>query len=270
MSTRDEGGFAHSMADLMSGVAVTFLLIAAIFMVQAFAARNREAEAERKAQAQLAAIRAQDLGARDFLVGLQEHFSADPSLRAVADVSYDPSTDPYLLTLTLNRERFLFGSSECELSDDIRRSVHDGLRQAVAAICTAPAATERLQAINLEGHTDALPFFPRQPMCGASATSCRDGVGPNCSAVGFENNVRLSGERAQRLFFALRSAVGGDPRLAQCLDRWFVVSGRGPVEARGIDDETRRHDRRVVLRVRVRAGAAFAPAVSNGATGHMP
>lgn len=259
MSARDDGDFGHAMTDLMSGVAVTFLLLAAIFMVQAFAARIREAESERKAQEQLALIQAEDQGARSFLNQLQEFFAHDNSLRSVVEASYDASVDPYLLTLTLNRERFFFASTQCELSDSVVHSVRDGLRSAVKAVCSATGSGTRLLSINLEGHTDEQPFFPKNPQCGAVPSGCSAASDARCAAVGFENNVRLSGERAQRLFFTLRSNVGDDAELAQCLDRWFVVSGRGPVEARGVDEETRRRDRRVVLRVRVRAGAALVP-----------
>ena len=38
---RHEPEFAHSLTDLMSGVAVMFLVIAAIFMVQASQAKKR-------------------------------------------------------------------------------------------------------------------------------------------------------------------------------------------------------------------------------------
>lgn len=257
MSSRDDGGLSHSMTDLMSGVAVTFLLIAAIFMVQAFAARIREAESERKAQEQLALIQAEDQDARGFLDKLQEYFDHEDSLRAIVEASYDARVDPYLLTLTLNRERFFFASTQCDLSEEVTQAVREGLRKAVKAVCTASDAGNQLLSINLEGHTDVQPFFPRRPQCGAVPTHCTDATDPQCAAIGFENNVRLSGERAQRLFFALRSSVGDDAELAQCLDRWFVVSGRGQVEATGKDEETRRRDRRVVLRIRVRAGAAL-------------
>jgi len=262
MSSDDDTSLSHSTTDLMSGVAVTFLLIAAIFMVQAFAARIREAESERKAQEQLALIQAQDQDARSFLNLLQEHFAKDDALRSVVEASYDAQVDPYLLTLTLNRERFLFASTQCDLSEDVNRAVRDGLRTAVKVVCSASDARNQLLSINLEGHTDVKPFFPRQAQCGAVPTRCVDAADPQCAAVGFENNVRLSGERAQRLFFVLRSTVGDDADLAQCLDRWFVVSGRGQVEATGSDEETRRRDRRVVLRIRVRAGAALVPTVS--------
>jgi flagellar motor protein MotB len=264
MSSRDDG-LSHSMTDLMSGVAVTFLLIASIFMVQAFAARIREAEAERKAQDQLALIQTEDQDARGFLDRLREYFAQDEAMQSIVEASYDAHLDPYLLTLTLNRERFHFGSTECELSEDANQAVRDGLRKAVKSVCASSDAGSRLLSINLEGHTDEKPFFPRQPRCGAVPTHCSDVGDPQCAAIGFENNVRLSGARAQRLFFALRNTVGDDAGLAQCLDRWFVVSGRGPVEATGLDEETRQRDRRVVLRIRVRAGAALVPTQNTGA-----
>ena len=42
--------------------------------------------------------------------------------------------------------------------------------------------------------------------------------------------MRLSAARAQNVFFAMQDAVKGDAELSSCLERYFVVAGRGPVE----------------------------------------
>jgi flagellar motor protein MotB len=254
------------MTDLMSGVAVTFLLLAAIFMVQTFAARVSQAKTERQAQEDLDRIKVQDQGAIDFLKALEGQFSNNEALREVVEETiYDPQVDRYLLTLTLDRTVFSFGSAECKLNSTMNAAVGAGLLKAVKAICNGPIAEGHLLAINLEGHTDDRPFFPEASSCGAANSSrCRaNPTGAQCAAIGFENNVRLSGARAQSLFFALRRASASDETLAQCLNRWFVVSGRGPVEARGDDDVSRERDRRVVLRVRVRGAQ---PSTSPGHT----
>lgn len=243
------------MTDLMSGVAVTFLLLAAIFMVQTFAARVSQAKTERQAQDDLNRIKVQDQGAIDFLKALEGQFSNNEALREVVEETiYDPQVDRYLLTLTLDRTVFSFGSAECELNRTMSDAVSAGLLNAAKAICNGPNAQGHLLAINLEGHTDDRPFFPEASSCGAlNSSRCRTNpTGAQCAAVGFENNVRLSGARAQSLFFALRRASASDQALSQCLDRWFVVSGRGPVEAQGDNEASRERDRRVMLRVRVR------------------
>jgi hypothetical protein len=241
----------------MSGVAVTFLLIAAIFMVQAIAARMKEREAENVAKVRLAQIQSQDLAARLFLEHLLTDFTSDPDLRSVVEPTYDPAVDPYALVLTLNRHRFLFQSEECDLAPPMLEATRGPLRGAIATLCRAPGAMDHLLAITLEGHTDAKPFFPRLEHCGAHLSGCADVRSTDCEAIGFENNVRLSGSRAQNLFFELRRSVAADSDLATCLDRFFTVSGRGPVEAKGTDEGSRLADRRVVFKVRVRAGGSL-------------
>ena len=260
MSNNRRGGehdFSHSMTDLMSGVAVTFLLIAAIFMVQAFVARTKEAAAEQRNRDELERIRSKDHEARDFLETLLQRFADDP----VVEPEYDAARDPYLLILTLKRDRFLFPAEGCELDAGMQRAVHTDLRAAVKEVCDATGAGERIESITMEGHTDARPFYPHTTRCGATpAGACSNASHGDCRLVGFSNNVRLSGARAQNVFFELRKAIGNDMPLASCLDRLFVVAGRGPVEAKAdvTDDAGRQLDRRVVIIVRVRAGTVHA------------
>ena len=258
MSTRrGEHDFSHSITDLMSGVAATFLLIAAIFMVQAFVARTKEAAAEQRTRDELERIQSKDHEAREFLQTLLPRFEKDP----VVEPEYDANRDPYLLVLTLKRDRFLFPAEGCELDAGMRRAVQTDLRAAVKAVCTATGARERIESISMEGHTDARPFFPHNSRCGATAAGwCTSSNQTDCPLIGFANNVRLSGARAQNVFFELRESIGNDAPLAQCLDRFFVVAGRGPVEAKAqfSDHAGRQLDRRVVIKVRVRAGAALA------------
>lgn len=257
MSTRrGEHDFSHSMTDLMSGVAATFLLIAAIFMVQAFLARTKEAAAQQRSRDELEEIRSKDHEAREFLQTLLRQFEKDP----VVEPEYDASRDPYLLVLTLKRNRFQFPAEGCELDPPMERSVQTDLKAAVKAVCTATGAGKRIESITMEGHTDARPFFPHNSHCGATAAGwCASSSLPKCRLIGFENNVRLSGARAQNVFFKLRESMGTDAPLARCLDRFFVVAGRGPVEAKAsvTDHDGRQKDRRVVMKVRVRAGAAL-------------
>ncbi|MDX2055490.1 MAG: hypothetical protein SFV15_24015 [Polyangiaceae bacterium] len=280
MSKREDA-FSHATTDLMSGVAVTFLLIAAIFMVQAIAARTKERKVEAQNKEELDRIKRQDQGAVEFLDRLSKVFKKDSIVKPPADKS-DRNSDPYSLTLTLNEDRFpLFKSGQCELDEQLSPSTEDSLRELVETLCRAAGARQYLLSISLEGHTDDRPFLADNARCGAQKPpgcsnnlldGCKDAklannMGPipgcenellsKCESVGFENNVRLSGARAQNLFFGLRQAVASDRALAACLNDKFTVSGRGPVEAKGTNHETRTADRRVVFKVRVRAGLEY-------------
>ena len=262
MSTRNDDPFAHAMTDLMSGVAVTFLLIASIFMMLAIGASMKARDAKAATDEKLNRIHAQDGDARRYLEDLFNEFTADANLSSALKPDYNAAEDPYTLTLTLNRERFAFESEKCELAPAKLEEAREPLRKAVAKVCravTAAKASAREQSpgtgpsisISLEGHTDTKPFFPREASCGASVAPCSRGEDASCAAIGFENNVRLSGSRAQFLFFKLRGFVHDDAALASCLDEGFTVAGRGPVEPIGSDSQ----NRRVVFKVRVRAGA---------------
>jgi flagellar motor protein MotB len=118
--------------------------------------------------------------------------------------------------------------------------------------------------MTLEGHTDRRPFKAVRIGCGidqpALTAACAQEGHPECEAIGFANNVRLSGARAQNVFFSMRKAVANDEHLSACLDRNFVVAGRGPVEPSDgkpwVDSRTDAEDeanRRVLLKIRAQA-----------------
>ncbi len=255
-TARDDSSFAHSMTDLMAGVAGIFLLIAAIFMIQAMASREHERKAAKKNEDKLRKIQGEDLEARRFLKDLEQDFLANDQFKGVLDVKYDPKQDPYMIELTLNRNRFRFGSRECSLTSEMRAAIVGPIREAAGKICNWNGAATRLSAITMEGHTDNQPFLAADEKCGAVPTTCTAGDAGDCQRAGFENNVRLSGARANNVFFELRSSVDRDSNLAACLDNFFVVAGRGPIEAKGTTPEDRDRDRRVVIKVRVHTGAS--------------
>ncbi len=259
--------FSHSMTDLMAGVAVIFLLVAAIFMVKA--ANTSKAEAKRSAQEaekgrdasrRLNEITSSDKAAIAELAALKDALSASKDLRQLVELVYDADRDPFLLTIVFDRGRLRFDSGDCALRKDTLSVVEDSFGSIFDRICTS-ATSGFVQSIALEGHTDNRPFFPAERICGVerSLVGCTEKIGsrPDCSAAGFANNVRLSAARAQNVFFQIRSIFAQRPDLIDCLDRWFVISGRGPVEptdgkawqlVRSESDNER--NRRVVIKVR--------------------
>ena len=258
MSTRDDEPFAHAMTDLMSGVAVTFLLIASIFMMLALDASSNARKAQAKSAQKLSQIETEDSKARRALEDLRKEFNGDVSLKSALKEDDDKRKDPDTLTLTLDRKEFSFKKNECELTPAQLDKAREPLRKAVETVCRAVIASQPTNSgkgpsfsISLEGHTDNNPFFPGQDTCGAVRSECSDHKdGKDCRDTAFNNNVRLSGARAQNLFFELRRIVGNDEDLTTCLDKRFTVAGRGSVEPIGNDDE----NRRVVLKVRVQSG----------------
>lgn len=272
MSRDRDVDFSHSLTDLMSGVAVMFLVIAAIFMVQASQARTKaqaqKARAEALAQQNAVdASRYQELDARE-QAGVREIEKLMASLASNSNVelAYDPKRDPRLLTIVFNRDNLRFASGDCQVNDAAVEALRTTLRDIFPEIC-ASVGPGLQKSITLEGHTDNRA--PLEARCGVALGA---GCGPGSAASGvcktrnFENNVRLSAARAQYVFFQARDALRDDQLVAQCLDRNFLVAGRGPIEPldgkpwdllRSPDDDAR--NRRVVIKVRVSLSATDEP-----------
>lgn len=255
---RGHDSFAYSMSDLMAGVAVVFLLVAVIYMVRA--ARQAEAETRRgqEARQRLAEIDTGDENAKQELLRLRTELTNDPMLERVVTPIYEPTRDPFLLTLVFDRERLQFGVADCSIHEDVREAIRTTFARIFGAVCRANAAY--IQSITLEGHTDRKPFFPESSNCGVQPSSyrCRHGeVSDECEQLGFANNVRLSAARAQNVFFEIQQIFGADAALRACVEQRFVVAGRGPVEALDGRDWRSEHsaleddaNRRVVLKIR--------------------
>lgn len=268
MSKRDgDHGFAHSMTDLMAGVAVTFLLLAAIFMIQAAranaAARIQAEQAKRlveqtKKEDDSAIRKLRDLGAE------------------IGEMASVDARDPFLL-LVVFQSKDWFPRSQCIPTPTVQAQIIDSVVPVFRKVCSA-AYRDSLNSIVLEGHTDPLAFTEGSARCGASE-SCPGGNPFACKDVGFRNNVRLSAARAQEIFFEARNAFQAAHEtelIDECLDHFFVVSGRGPVETLSGSTwrdfpghpspsaEVLARDRRVVLKVRFRS---HAPLVSDADAG---
>src|SRR5467141_3214987 len=98
MTNRRRPDFAHSLTDLMASVAVTFLLIAAIFIVKSAEASRKELEANRKAMLPLDKVKQAQADSRIALERLLGILQRDESISAVAHVIHDDA-DPFLLTI---------------------------------------------------------------------------------------------------------------------------------------------------------------------------
>lgn len=268
-SKHQEDGFAHSMTDLMAGVAVTFLLLAAIFMVQADAlkrdALQKKIAAERKANE----LREEPAAKRE-LEDLKDLLRADADASTVR-ITPDPK-DPLLL-LVIFESADWFPSGKCvpvKAKEDVIGPI---LATAFTKVCDP--RYQHIESIILEGHSDRRPLCPGLGMserCGA-VDACNS-ADPNDTA-GFRNNVRISGARAQEVFFIARKRIetpgSSTNAVLSCLEQKFVVSGRGPVQPRDGSDwraeqstDLDSADRRVVLKIRFRQREAAEAAPDGG------
>jgi hypothetical protein len=265
----------------MAGVAAIFLLIAVVFIL--IAAKRGE-----RAESQVAEFERLKKTTLDRLNSLRDALATDTVLRDVVAVDEEArGRDPFLVVVVFNRRRLSFESAQCELSGEHRRLVVDVAPRVLSHVCDVadPPGGSRAQSrarisMTLEGHTDRKPFRAVSRGCGIdrpelTGECAQNPESPGCDRVGFENNVRLSGARAQNVFFTMRTAVAGDARLSTCLERNFVVAGRGPVEPRDGQPwaaprtESEDADNRRVL-LKIRAQAEFGPSQSAERVGAEP
>jgi flagellar motor protein MotB len=216
------------MTDLMASVAVTFLLLAAIFMLRA---TDEKVKAERR----LSQVQTFQDSSRDKLERLMAELQGIDLKKAVIEQDKD---DRFLLTVEFPDTALHFETGKHEIPSDVVSASVAPLKKVVEKVCDIDQ--KYTNSIVLEGHTD---------LQGQSA----DG--------GYQRNVKLSGARAQFVFFAVRDRIDNE-RLRACMDTRFTVSGRGPVQpkdrARKWDDphrpENEPADRRVVLKIRFTSG----------------
>lgn len=246
MKSERDADFSHSLTDLMSGLAVMFLVIAAIFMVQAAkTTRDLKQRADDHAK-EISALRDKDNDSIAKLEKLKETLEGNTAINSLIELGYNPDEDPFLLTIRFTNEQLQFAPNECEVAADRESDLRKTLAELFTTLCSSVGdATGSFEAIAIEGHTDRVwPSGTRCGMARARADADRE-------VVAFENNVRLSSGRAENIFFKARDALTEAER-ASCLDKFFMVSGRGSMDpiAPGRDVNV---NRRVEIKVRVTA-----------------
>lgn len=249
MSEHD-GGFENSLADLMASVAVMFLLIAAIFMVRSLAQAKRSQDLAQEFEATLLAAKEENKTSQEALQELVAELKGDSSM--MVELDYDPAVDPFVVTIIFNEQILHFAPSSDKLDKAGLETIKDSGKKILDRTCRLVTESGRVQQITLEGHTDNQRFG--RAVCESRMDSAE------CERKSFEKNVRLSANRAQTVYFEMMDAISDRPDLKNCLNSRFVVSGRGPVEPLGNtdweaeqDDEERRRNRRVVIKVRMRS-----------------
>lgn len=216
--------FSHSMTDLMASIAVTFLLIAAIFMLRA-------SQANSAAKATIDSAKQRHQRSRDAVKALIDELNQAPGLQGAVQRDEE---DELLVTAEFAAKAIYFATDEDKLSSQARETLVPKLQRVVESVCAIPK--ELTNSIVLEGHSDP--------------------------QGGYEHNVSLSARRAESVYFAVRKSVGSGA-IQDCIDSRFTVSGRGPVQPklfkRAWNDPSRPEvedrDRRVVLKVRFVSGA---------------
>src|SRR5207302_6964035 len=102
----------------------TFLLLAAIFIVKAADATNRQLAATKKELVPLDRVKAAQDDSKKALAKLVEILRSNTSISSVAQIEPDPN-DPFLLTITYRSEQLTFATDRSTLNDTARKVVDD-------------------------------------------------------------------------------------------------------------------------------------------------
>jgi flagellar motor protein MotB len=248
MAKEDPGlDFGHSLTDLMSSIAVIFLLISVIFIIKSAHAelenlkKLKELETTKLASEALAKTNKARIEA---LEANQESATVEISrlLEDILNGNHDfldeaaPVVgDPFLAVIRIRSSRFQFASGDCMVPDSQRTSIGYSMLKLLESLYVgAKSKGLYIEQIILEGHTDHNAFLPSQSRCGVVkperwANCSLSDLSPKCEQWGFENNIRLSAARAQDIFFATQARMPISDPLLEWFEEKFVISGRGPV-----------------------------------------
>lgn len=238
--TERGSGFDRSFADLMAGVAVVFLLLAVIFILEANRQRNA---AILEKEATVGKVDRQKMEVQESLSQLRSDL-AEIDHRLDGGFLALSSLDGGVNFLEIEFKNLQFELGRCRTPDEYaaqfeREAVHL-IREVCHAVDTIRDAGAE-PTIILEGHTDDRPFMAVSRECGVPEANARQG---------FENNVRASAARAQEVFFTIRNQLADAGYERTCLDTNFVISGRGQAAPRAGTDAGDPSNRRLVIRVR--------------------
>ena len=241
MKGPSDDGFLHSQADLMAGVAGIFFVLLAALLAQAHA-RAARAEAEKSAVEDVARERQ---GAADYVRSTLALLAEKLGQRTTERVTTTQRDDILDIDIDPQRDIFVFELGQDRLAQAREPRALSTLQGVLSTVCSVVEDRDRgpvpIQRIVLEGHTDNQGYGA----CGAS----------NAASCLFGENVALSGRRAVN---ALRLVYerSNDDELRRCIERRFLITGRGPVDPVDVvswrdpqSPSQRSINRRVVLRV---------------------
>jgi predicted transcriptional regulator len=269
--------FARSQADLMAGVAGVFFVLMAVFVL-------RVNENTKKTREQLARLQEQDNGeasaeraVANSLAAIAEQLKTltNELASSNAGILVEPDEARQELTINLDPSGKIFDYGlgkdelECKNVDSAVRVLTDTIRIVCRNLYQPTQDNTRqvrmIHRIVLEGHTDNSAMsndkFALSSCPGTRAEKTAESI---TYGREFGANVALSGRRAVNVVRLATESRGLAPEERQCIENFFLISGRGPVDpisiggaspsagtpwrthqVRGVDDR----NRRVVLRV---------------------
>ena len=224
----EDDPFLRAQADLMAGVAGVFFVLMAVFLA-IVAARNREDKMK------LAAYQHVDKSEQEATAAVAQ------ALKAIQDEldKINPGGaaiigNELVINLDPGDTLLKFKSGDDELPCDTRDAALQKLQEVLKKTCSfiTGSKVRLIYRIVLEGHTDnkaVTKDLVLANQCGTAPHAAKPSKEPRVRAFG--GNVALSSRRAVNVLRLLvEDADPGTDKLRDCVDKYFLVSGRGPVD----------------------------------------
>jgi flagellar motor protein MotB len=244
-----EHSFARSQADLMAGLAGVFFVLMAVFLSQVLAERNKELQ---RLQQQDNSEEHAEQQVKHSLAELKAQLDALKANLDSKDARLDVELDEQRLLLKVNLDEsgriFEYAPGADQLDCRNADAAVEVLRKAIQTVCAniyvqSPGFEhDRIQIVHrivLEGHTDNAPIaddrFAPKSCPGTEAERTED-----ARAYGreFGANVALSGRRAANIVRLVTESKGATEEDRKCVEKHFLISGRGPVEPAQVGGRT--------------------------------
>ena len=223
----EDDPFLRAQADLMAGVAGVFFVLMAVFLA-IVAARNREDKMK------LAAYQHVDKSEQEATAAVAQ------ALKAIQDEldKINPGGaaiigNELVINLDPGDTLLKFKSGDDELPCDTRDAALQKLQEVLKKTCyfIMGSKVRLIYRIVLEGHTDnkaVTKDLVLANQCGTASHPAKPSKEPRVRAFG--GNVALSSRRAVNVLRLLVEDADGTESLRTCVDTYFLVSGRGPVD----------------------------------------
>lgn len=225
----EDDPFLRAQADLMAGVAGVFFVLMAVFLA-IVAARNREDKMK------LAEYQTLDKSEKEAKAAVAQ------ALKAIQDEldKINPGGaaiigNELVINLDPGDTLLKFKSGDDELPCDTRDAALQKLKEVLKKTCSFIMGSKKVPLIYrivLEGHTDnkaVTKDLVLANQCGTASHPAKPSKEPRVRAFG--GNVALSSRRAVNVLRLLvEDADPGTDKLRDCVDKYFLVSGRGPVD----------------------------------------
>lgn len=248
MSDNEHNDFSHSFTDLMTSLAIVFLIFA-VAMICIIQSSRKDAAAKyssiQKQKAQIDSAKNLLLRELKTIFNLKEKgkflSTVDDCITIEGDSTYKVLIKFNGQTESCRNTGLFYPSKIFHLNDSEVRTTIESLSSIYAHVCN-PTHSPYMDHIEILGHTDR--NFSNADSTNCTMTQAGKGEGFNQMHCG---NLYLSAQRARDVFLKIGQEIGRSrPDSFNCFTKMTQISGRGPFQNL-TDSKVASTDRRVEL-----------------------